>query len=60
MAKVSFKEGTKARKAASIVAEELKEKPRSGGSKVANVFALSRYITKRMTPSKRRAVANRR
>ena len=59
MAKVSFKEGTEARKAASIVAEELKEKPRSG-SKVDNPFALSRYITKRMSPSKRRAVASRR
>ena len=59
MPKISFKEGTEARKAASVVAEELKEKPRSG-SKVDNPHALARYITKRMTPSKRRAVANRR
>ena len=59
MAKVSFKEGTEARQAASIVAEELKEKPRSG-SRVDNPHALARYITKRMSPSKRRAVASRR
>ena len=56
--KVSFREGTEARNAASVVAEELKEKPRS--AKADNVFALSRYITKRMSPSKRRAVASRR
>ena len=58
MPKVSFQEGTEARKAASVVAEDLKEKPRS--AKADNVFALSRYITKRMSPSKRRAVASRR
>ena len=58
MPKISFKEGTEARKAASVVAEELKEKPRS--AQVDNPHALARYITKRMTPSKRRAVANRR
>lgn len=58
MAKISFTKGTEARKAASIVAEELKEKPRS--AKVDNPFALSRYITKRMSPSKRRAIASRR
>ena len=60
MTKVSFREGSTGDKSASVVAEDLKEKPRSGGSKVANVFALSRYITKRMSPSKRRAVASRR
>ena len=59
MSKISFREGTEARNAASVVAEELKEKPRSG-EKVDNPFALSRYITKRMSPSKRRAVASRR
>ena len=57
---ISFKEGSTGDKAASVVAEDLKEKPRSGGSKVDNPFALSRYITKRMSPSKRRAVASRR
>lgn len=56
--KVSFKEGTEARKAASVVAEDLKEKPRS--AKVDNPFALSRYITERMSSSQRRKVAARR
>ena len=59
MPKVSFKEGTTARQAASVLAEDIKEKPRSG-ARVDNPFALSRYITKRMSPAKRRAVASRR
>ena len=59
MAKISFKEGTTARQAASVLAEDIKEKPRSG-AKVDNAFALSRYVVKRMSPAKRRAVASRR
>ena len=59
MPKTSFKEGTTARQAASVLAEDIKEKPRSG-VKVDNHFALSRYVVKRLSPAKRRAVASRR
>lgn len=57
--KVSFKEGTTAERAASEVAEDIKERPRSG-KKVDNPFALSRYVVKRMSAAKRREVASRR
>ena len=60
MAKMSFKEGTTADKAASVIAEDIKAKPRSGTSKVDNPFALSRHVVKRMSPAKRREVAARR
>ena len=59
MPKVSFKEGTAARKAASVLSEELKEKPRS--AKVENPHALARWIVKkRLSTAKRRAIASRR
>lgn len=60
MPKVSFREGTDARKAASVVAEELKEKPRSG-SKVDNPHSLARWIVKnRLSSDKRRELSSRR
>jgi hypothetical protein len=56
--KLSFKEGSTARAARGDIAERIK----SGEikSKTKSPFALATYITKRMSPSKRKTVAARR
>ena len=58
MAKMSFKQGTDAENARGVMAERIK----AGeiGSKAKEPFALATYITKRMSKSKRHAVAARR
>ena len=56
---LSFKKGTEAQKAASVMAEEIKTKPRS--AKVENPFALSRWIVQhKLSSQKRRTLASRR
>ena len=57
--KMSFKKGTTAQKASSVLAEELKDDDRK--SKADNPFALSRWITKnKLSAGKRKALAARR
>ncbi len=59
MANLSFEKGSTAQKAASVVAEDLKEKPRS--AKADNPFALSRWIVRhKLSSTKRREIAARR
>ena len=56
MAKVSFKEGTQAQKARSVIAEDIKENP---DRKVVNPFAIASWQVKRMSAGKRATVARR-
>jgi len=57
--KLSFKRGTSAQKASSVLAEELKQEDRP--SKADNPFALSRWIVKnKLSTGKRQALAARR
>jgi hypothetical protein len=58
MAKLSFKQGTQAREARGVMAERIKDGEM--GSNAKEPFALATYITKRMSKSKRGAVAARR
>jgi hypothetical protein len=56
---MSFKEGTSAQKASSVLSEELKQEDRK--SKADNPFALSRWIVKnKLSAGKRKALAARR
>jgi hypothetical protein len=48
--KVSFKRGTRAQKARSAAAEDLKRR----GMRTGNAFALATYITKRASPAGRK------
>ena len=56
--KLSFKEGTTARKARGEMAERIKRGDIESNAR--NPFALATHITKRMQPSTRRKVAARR
>lgn len=53
--KTSFKRGTRAQKARSKVAEQLKRR----GMRTSNAFALASYIAKRASPSGRKRLASR-